>query len=233
MRVCSFLAMILCFTFAEAQDYNFVEIMCENPKAQDITIVVPELFTQIEVQSSIRLPMCMRGAGPMFINQGDAYMSDDNNCIMLYSDIGKLPGLGIEQSVVDELRAFSGDLKKDVTDKYQEIRLRDMSNYSNADAAFIAEYYQPKPFIAGYNNCIIIAMEKYAHPTVHAWILLNEEGLKDKDNYIRMFLDNVKFGDTPSYLLKLHAVSSWAYQYRWIPPKNKYSTVVRGFILRE
>ncbi|MDE6715645.1 MAG: hypothetical protein K2J74_04090, partial [Muribaculaceae bacterium] len=231
--VYSFLATILCFTFANAQDYNFVEIVSENTKAQDLSIAVPESFTQIEVPSSIRLPMWMRGAGPVFINQGNAYISDDSNCIMLYSGIGSFPGLGIEQSVVDELRAFAGDLKKDVTGKYQEIRLRDMSNYSNADAVFIANSYQPKPFIAGYNNCIIIAMEKYAHPTVKAWILLNEEGAKDKDKYIRMFLDNITFGDTPSYLLKLHAVSSWAFQYRWIPPKNIYSTVVRGFILKE
>lgn len=99
--------------------------------------------------------------------------------------------------IENELRYNRNDLNLDIRPIIEVISDDDMSNYANADTAVIYEIGFKRPFLDQYSKCIGIYLRKYAHPPMLLKIALTREGIKNKDKYIRLLLDNISYGNKP------------------------------------
>lgn len=109
-----------------------------------------------------------------------------------------------DHNIEGDLRMSHGDIDLDVRPLIEVISEKDMSRYANADTVVIYEYTlcngfskTPQPFLDSYGHAVGVYLRKYGHPDLLFKIALTDEGLKHKDDYIRMLLDNVRFGDSP------------------------------------
>ena len=81
---------------------------------------------------------------------------------------------------------------------------KDLPQYANADTAVVytLEFDYLNPFI-NYRHCVGVYLRKYGHPALLLKIALTDEGLKNKDKYIRQLLDNVRYGDEINPIIEL------------------------------
>lgn len=53
----------------------------------------------------------------------------------------------------------------------------------------------PEPYLGKYRNCIGVCLRKYAHPAALMKVMLTDNGLKNKDYYLKALLNSVHYGD--------------------------------------
>lgn len=107
--------------------------------------------------------------------------------------------------IENELRAFHRDLKLDVRPLISIISQDDMSSYSNADLVIIYEQTlspEFKSFLNTYNHYIGVYLRKKGHPALLLKIMLTDESLKHKDEYISTLLANINYDDNETPLSK-------------------------------
>lgn len=123
--------------------------------------------------------------------------ADNKECVLLYPMVSAtIPWL--THTPERELRAAAGDGKKDVSGSVRKIELDDMSQYCNADVAYVYEMKLPEPYMGKYSNSIGVCLRKYAHPALLMRVVMTDEGMKNKDEYLRALLGSVRYGDAVS-----------------------------------
>lgn len=181
---------------------------CADLKKSGVTINLPEGFKEIDMRGRTRLDASINPAYP---SDEEIYPvaveSPDARAAFLFPkiDFGSRRQIIRKGRVVeDELRFNHKDLALDIRPLIDVNSGKDMPLYSNADTAVVyqLEFDWLNPFI-NYNHCVGVYLRKYGHPALLLKIALTDEGLKDKDKYIRELLDNVSYDDTIFPGLKL------------------------------
>ncbi len=120
--------------------------------------------------------------------------SKDQNAIFMYPlfdyDISRFEG-----QIQEDVAYAAEDELMDIRPFVKIIDKNDGTYISNADKAVIYEFKTPKKHFGLYDNFVGIYLRKYGHGCLLLKIGLTEEGLKHKDEYIKMLLSSIKYGD--------------------------------------
>ncbi len=155
-----------------------------NTPGSDILIVNPDYKPRNAISSEQRVislhPVVLESA--------------DKECALLY------PTLSLRIQCLDniptrEIQAIAENEDLDVSGNIRMISLDDMTEWCNADTAFIYELKLPKPYIGKYRNCIGVYLRKYAHPAALIKVMITDNGLKNKDHYLKALLNSIHYGD--------------------------------------
>lgn len=66
----------------------------------------------------------------------------------------------------------------------------------NADTVLIYDLQLKVPFLGKYTHATGIYLQKYAHPAMLLKVLMDDKGIKNKTQYIKMILESIKYGDS-------------------------------------
>ncbi|MCM1504590.1 MAG: hypothetical protein NC127_05290 [Muribaculum sp.] len=126
--------------------------------------------------------------------------SESGDCLILYPGSGfDMGGPNLKKYVENELKAVVVNKDLDTSTLIKVIAMDDMSEYANADTAYVYEFDFVKPYMDKYTRCIGVCLRKYAHPGLMMKLALTDEGLAQKDEYLRMMLNSVRYGNkTPT-----------------------------------
>lgn len=184
----------------EARVNNYPMILFDN----DIMLNVPSKFGVIAMPELITLtinPDYEPKYGYIYRNIGWPYKfgveSDKKDCAILYSSVTSLI-VSLPNIVEDEIQAYRSDSDIDVTEYMATITDVDMSKYANADTVLIYDLELDKPYLEKYSYCMGIYLRKYGHLAMLVKVLMDNEGLKHKDSYLRTALNSIRYGDTPT-----------------------------------
>lgn len=180
-------------------------------KSYDITVTKPETFSVTDKRGreyigENNINPKWRGALYVNINPAGAIMEADNQeAAYIIHEITQydiqMPKLRDAEKLELELRNSYDNRELDVTPMVNIIAKDDMSDYAYADTIAFYEFDFKKPFLGGYNHCIGIYLQKAAHPAMYLKVALNDKSYEKKDEYVRLLLDNIIFGDSPDELL--------------------------------
>ena len=109
-----------------------------------------------------------------------------------------MPKLQTACNIELDLRISQNNMQLDVNPMVDIISKDDMSVYSGADTVAVYELEFKKKLFDRYSRCIGIYLRKAAHPAMLLRIALTDESYPQKDDYIRLLLDNITYGDNPS-----------------------------------
>ncbi len=192
-----------------ANENNFQEYQ-ETFKSMDVAITAPEgnfhfvdiasksKTAQLDVNPDLRIPGC----GHKYPNIGwiydVAFISENENAVMLFPTVmgymAKLDGI-----VELEIQASHNDTSLDVRKYLTVIADEDMSQYADADTAIVYQYaLLGTPYMDRYTHVIGVYLRKYGHPSMMLKIVTNDEGLAQKDEYVKRILGCVKYGNEVS-----------------------------------
>ena len=181
---------------------------CRDLEYFDVTISAPEDFSEIDMRNRTRLD---RSINPAYPSDEETYAvgieSPDAQAAFLFPKIDADSRRQIIRKghvVEDELRFNRKDLALDVRPLIEVTEGKDLPQYANADTAVVytLEFDYLNPFI-NYRHCVGVYLRKYGHPALLLKIALTDEGLKNKDKYIRQLLDNVRYGDEINPIIEL------------------------------
>lgn len=96
-----------------------------------------------------------------------------------------------------ELIVSNGNDDLDITPMIKRITGEEAQKLSNVDEVILYDYEIAKPVIGKYNHAIGIVLRKKGHYPMLLRIFLNDEGLGKRDEYVKLLLDNVRYGDNP------------------------------------
>ena len=180
-------------------------------KRYDITVTKPETFSVTDKRDrefigETYINPKWRGALGININPAGTIMEADNQdaayIIHEFTVLDVLmPKLRDAEKLELELRNSYDNHELDVTPMVNIIAKDDMSDYANADTVAFYEFDFKKYFLGRYKHCIGIYLQKAAHPAMYLKVALNDKSYEKKDEYVRLLLDNVSFGDSPDELL--------------------------------
>ena len=181
------------------------EQYCKDLRLLDVRINIPEGFKEIDMRERTRLDLLINPAYP---SEEEIYPvaieSADAKAAFLFPKIDFGSGKQIIRKghvVEDELRFNNKNLALDVRPLIEVIAAEDMSQYADADTAVIysleVDYLNKFLGFTGYHHILGVYLRKYGHPAMLLKIAMNDEGLKHKDEYLRLLLDNVSFGYRP------------------------------------
>ena len=178
------------------------EQYCKDLNMLDVYINKPEGMREIDMRERSQLDKSINPAYPI---DDDVYPvaieTADARAAFLFPKIdfgSRKQIIRKGRTVEDELRFNNKDLALDVRPLIEVVAKEDMSEYADADTAVIynleAEFLNP--FI-DYRHFVGVYLRKYGHPAMLLKFAMTDEGLKHKDEYLRLLLDNVRFGFRP------------------------------------
>lgn len=85
----------------------------------------------------------------------------------------------------------------DITPLITHIAGKDAQVMSNADEVFFYDYDMSKPILGKYNHVVGIVLIKKGHYPLGLKIIMDDDGLKKKEEYVKLLLNNVTYGDKP------------------------------------
>lgn len=188
--------------FAQGGDFSKYK---EFLKSTDVEICQPTDFKQIE---SINSDLARLDINPGFkvpeygvrepsigFVYSEIFESDDKDAAILFPSffgyVAKFDGI-----VEREIMAYHNDHHLDVRPYLTVVAQDDMSEYSNADTLLIYEFdILGKPYMGKYTHVVGLYFRKYAHPSLAPKIILSDNGLNKKDEYIRILLESIRYGD--------------------------------------
>ncbi len=187
---------------------NYIEFL----KQHDVHISLPPNFSPVSVRGlSDAKTSIGRGAKYLNIDCNPADIEaivEDDSCkvaicypqIMVNFAKPYYP-LSVHGSnaIEADLRMIHDDMDLDVRPMVNIIAEEDMSEYANADTVAIYEFDMlDHLFMDNYTHAVGIYLRKKDHPSLLVRLMLRYHTVKDKDKYIRLVLDNIRFGDNPS-----------------------------------
>lgn len=105
-----------------------------------------------------------------------------------------------------ELRSVYKDKLLDVNDLVDIADVKGKEGYANADTIAIYEFdikTAASPYSDEYSKCIGVYLRSKYHPCLLLKILLSEKEYANKDKYIRLLLENIKYDESSPMLFML------------------------------
>lgn len=180
----------------------------EELSAYDIEYKNPDSFKPFELKGKLPFNEYIDSAyqaSPVSNCAVLALESADSEALVLFPEITYgIPIFAIKdgETIEENLRWRHRDPALDVSPMVEIISKDDMADYANSDTAAIYSFELQKPVMNKFNYCVGIYLRKYAHPFLALKIVMTPEGFKNKDKYIRLLLDSLKYGqaNVPEYV---------------------------------
>lgn len=127
---------------------------------------------------------------------GPAFVSPSKDAVILYplcvdNEIGMSPAWQMEKEMIAAHRNEFIDITGMFT-------VTEDTGDTNADWILQYDYDVATPEWGEHPHCVGLALRKKNHYAMPIKLLLNDEGLKHKDEYIALALASVKYGDHPN-----------------------------------
>ncbi len=84
----------------------------------------------------------------------------------------------------------------DITPMITHITGKEAQEFSKVDEIILYDFDMSKPILGKYNHVTGIILRKKGHYPMGLKIIMDDEGMKKRDEYVRLLLDNVRYGDT-------------------------------------
>lgn len=200
-------------SFSQAEDSTLISPIdvfneyANDLKEYDTDIRIPDNFEPVDLRSE----SFYISSSPCFPNTPQStyplgLQNQDKSVMMLfpmiYFDMGN-ETLRRGAEIEKEIRADFKDCELDVNSYVSIYNVKGLNNFANAATVAIYEI-NPKNCSAlyadSYPYCIGLYLRKADHPALLLKLLLNKETYEDKDKYIRLFLDNINYGDMATRL---------------------------------
>lgn len=175
----------------------------------DIELSIPEGFKPISfITAGSKLGMRFFEHSDCFPNVPNTFYplgleSGEQDAMFLYPalyfDFGNQT-LRLGNEIETELRAVHKDCELDVNPYVDIFDVRKLKGFANADTVAIYDF-RPDSFLspgidtARFKHCVGVYLRSKNHPALLLKILLTDEGYINKDEYIGLLLDNVKYGE--------------------------------------
>lgn len=188
--------------FAQGEGFSKYK---ESLKSTDVEISQPRGFKRVEsvgsdlerldVNPEFKVPEYGVPEPSIGFVYSEVFESYDKDAAILYPSlfgyIAKFDGI-----VEREIMAYHNDHHLDVRPYLTVVAHNDMSKYSNADTLLVYEFdILGKPYMDKYTHVVGLYLRKYAHPSLAPKIIMNDNGLKKKDEYIRRLLESISYGN--------------------------------------
>lgn len=165
----------------------------------DIIVSKPDSYRSVRMGAESRNCFFRDNGDGIFYCVG-LQSHDDNAVILLPTMFLNFGVQSLQQAyhIENELRRYNCNDTLDINPLIEIVAQNDMSKFSNADTAVVYSFDLDSPYIPymnRYNHCVGVYLRKYGHPSMMVKLLLNDEGLKDKERYMRQMLDGIHFGD--------------------------------------
>ena len=193
---------------AHAQTHGFKEYQ-DSYRKMDVTVKAPEgmryndnsaYSAENDYQTytiDVNPDFCTLSCGHKMPNIGWIYGAafEGDGAVMLFpTQFSYMPQL--DSWVELEIQASHSDQNLDVRPYLSVIAQKDMSKYANADTVLVYQFdILGKPFMDKYSHVIGVYLRKYAHPSIGLKIVTDDKGLTKKDEYVKLMLDCIKYGD--------------------------------------
>ena len=125
----------------------------------------------------------------------------DKNSIILFPNLMFVyPNTALRASytVIDELQAVNHDFEMDVTPLVKAYYNTDKSSFAGADTIVVYEFKFENKLFDNYEYCVGVYLRSESHPAVPMKIALTKDAYEDKEKYIKLLLDCIRFGDEPN-----------------------------------
>lgn len=166
----------------------------------DMAFTHPEGFRNLDIRGRSYLSRCITGSdiGHPGDICGVALEANNQEAVLLFPQfyLDFMTPQARSASYVE--RTLRENLKNDSLDIRPLVNIitrENMSQYSNADTVLIYEFDFQNPYIGHYNHCVGVYMRKYGHPAMEFKIALDDVGYRNKEHYINILFDSVKYGD--------------------------------------
>lgn len=131
------------------------------------------------------------------------YISTSGDAIVLYPlqiyyQSPVIPDIIIELELIG---AHAND-SLDCTDLVRRIPGNQVPGNTNADWVTFYEYEVAQPIEGKYRHCVGIALRKWRHHSVCIKLIMSDDGLKNKEEYIGNVLNSIRYGNTPLEYLR-------------------------------
>ena len=197
-------------TVRQRQDKQFEDYVSKLRDAYDISITKPDNFSIADIRgrenierninpdwrTSVRYNRSIAAAIIEADNEEAAFILPRLNETELL-----LPPLRNAAQIELELRNSQSNMDLDINPLITIIADADMSRYAEADTAVIYEFDFQTSVLGRYNHCIGIYLRKAAYPALLLKVALNDKGYEKKDEYVRLILDNIRYGSSPDQLM--------------------------------
>lgn len=171
----------------------------------DIQIQIPSGYSPFDMSDKEYIFENISSTWNDFIPSYDvcpiALEAEDGNAVILFPKlIFSFPraALRASNSVIRELQAVNNDFESDVTPLVKTYYNTDKNEFANADTIAIYEFQFENKLFDKYEYCIGVYLRSYAHPAVPLKIALNKDAYNDKEKYIKLIFDCIKFGTNPN-----------------------------------
>lgn len=197
-------------------------------KNLDISISAPEGFHSIDMRGRKRISENMRNSQYRVTPTIDiievGLESDNNDAVFCFPYIMYGDSAGVirkAKEIAMELRQYFNhedsstfaNRSMDIKPFVRVIADEDMSKYANADTAMVYDIKLKNAFLDQYPYMVGVYLRKKSYPALTMKVALTEDSYKDKDKYVQLLLDNIKYGNNPAeYLIKaeeLTAARGW------------------------
>lgn len=137
---------------------------------------------------------------PLYVKQYPYVLENaDAGVAFLYPEIN-LDEKGLKEGfyVENEIRSNEKNIDFDVRQSISILSRKEAEQYSNADTAVVYEldmFYNDVPYLGVYRHCVGIYLRKYAHPAMLLKVMLSDSAYTEKDKYVRMMLDLLRYGN--------------------------------------
>ncbi|MCM1504586.1 MAG: hypothetical protein NC127_05270 [Muribaculum sp.] len=201
MRIASFLLAFIVATHLDLGAGNVLEYQQDF----DFKVSLPDTFSPVDTMDCTSFTInpdfsvCESIVPDSRISciHGQVFESGNMECVFMSPYMTWSIG-SLKTQITSELRSAMADCELDTEDYIRVISGIDMSKYANADTMYIYEMELPAPYLGRYKHCIGIHLRKYAHPLAMMKILLTDDGLSRKEEYVDSILSGIQFGDSIS-----------------------------------
>lgn len=171
---------------------------------EDVTVTVPDGYSEINMDAQSRDQFFTSfGPEPYYHYRGAVGLqSPDKHAVFVYpalmSGADDVTELGWLPEIALELTDIYGRNEDNFRSNIEIISGKDLKAYANADT--VAIYHIDFKvtginFMDKYNHCVSVGLRKAGHPGLLLRIMLDDEGYKEKDKYLRRLLDSISYGD--------------------------------------
>lgn len=168
-------------------------------KVFDIAWKQPKGFTDLHTREYWK-PNNDKGS---IMNYNYLFRSEKEDCIIMYPEAGFLYSISQRADLPNTKRLITGDLNlkgsPDETERKfrQQVTVlsgKDARQFFNADTVYICQLPLTTPYKEKYTHCTAIYAHKQNRLPLYFKCLFTDEGVQDKDAYVRRLCKAVRYG---------------------------------------
>lgn len=193
-------------TFVGAQTEAKWAKYCQELADYDVYLLLPEGFSSVDMRGrddiAANINPAFNAGGKLATETARIGLENENSeALMLYPFIfyGNSEWLlRNAHCISEEIRGSLKDENVDVMPYINIISKEDMSQYANADTVITYDIKFASPVFGCYRDGVGVYLRKANHPALNLKIALSKEALKDKEKYLRILFDNIRYGNNPA-----------------------------------